>query len=75
MSETLHPGTEWQSQQQEEDATYDKDSASAADTGHGPGELMMERNCVVTGEEEQDRLMEDQQGEEDQESWGDRGAG
>lgn len=68
LRETPLPGAAGQRQQQEEDPTNDEDGTRTADTRHRPGELVVERNRVVAGQESQDGLVEDHEGQKHQDA-------
>lgn len=63
LREAPLPGAVGQRQQQEEDPAHDEDGPRAADARHRPGELVVEGNRVVAGQEGQDGLVEDHQRE------------
>lgn len=69
LRETPPPGAVGQRQQQEEDPTQDEDSPRAADARHRPGELVVERNRVVAGQEGQDGLVKYHQTEKHHDAW------
>jgi len=66
LTEAPPPGAVGQRQQQEEDAAHDEDGARAADARHRPGQLVVEGNRVVAGQEGQDGLVEHDQSDEHQ---------
>ncbi|TNN73929.1 hypothetical protein EYF80_015946 [Liparis tanakae] len=66
LTEAPPPGAVGQRQQQEEDAAHDEDGAGAADARHRPGQLVVEGNRVVAGQEGQDGLVEHHQSDEHQ---------
>lgn len=63
LRETPLPGAVGQRQQQEEDPAHDEHRPRAADARHRPGELVVERNRVVAGQEGQHGLVENHQRE------------
>lgn len=69
MRETPLPGAAGQRQQQEEDPAHNKNRSGAADARHGPGEVVGKRHRVLTGEQGQHGLVEDQQRQKHQEPW------
>lgn len=70
LRETPPPGAVGQRQQQEEDPTHDEDAPRTANARHRPGELVVERNRVVAGQEGQDGLVENYQGDKNQDACG-----
>lgn len=63
----------WEGEEEEEEASYDKDGACCAHAGHGPGQLMVERYGVVAGKQGQYGLVEHQDGEKHQNTCRDGG--
>lgn len=63
------PGAERKCKQGEENTSYHQDGPRGAHAGHGPGEFMVQRHLVVAGEQRKNRLVEDQHGEKDQDTW------
>lgn len=53
LRETSLPEAVGQRQQQEEDPTHNEHGPRTADARHRPGELVVKRNRVVTGQESQ----------------------
>lgn len=68
LRETPLPEAVGQRQQQEEDPAHDEDAPRTADTWHRPGELVVKRNLVVTGQESQNWLVENHQREKQQDT-------
>lgn len=66
MRETLLPGAAGQRQQQEQDPPHDENGPRASETRHGPGELVVERDGVVAGQQRQDGLVENQKRQQHQ---------
>lgn len=70
LRETPLPGAVRQRQQHEQDAAHDEDGPRAADARHRPGELVVERNRVVAGQEGHDGLVEHHQTEKHHDTCG-----
>lgn len=70
LRETPLPGAVGQRQQHEQDAAHDEDGPRAADARHRPGELVVERNRVVAGQEGHDGLVEHHQTEKHHDTCG-----
>lgn len=68
--QALLPGAVGQSQQEEEEAGQDEDGPRHAHAGHGPGQLVVQGDGVIAGQQRQHGLVEHQDGEKDQDTWG-----
>lgn len=68
VREAPPPGAVGQRQQQEQQPTDDEDAARTAETRHGPGELVVEGDGVVAGQEGQDGLVEDDEAQQHQDA-------
>lgn len=66
--QTLLPGVVRQGQQEEEDASHDEDGPRYPHAGDGPGQLVVQGDGVIAGQQRQHRLVEHQDGEEDQDT-------
>lgn len=68
MWQAFLPWAEGKRQENEEQTSENQSGSGPPHTGHRPGELVVKRDGVVTGQEGQDGLVEDQDGDEDQDT-------
>lgn len=60
MRQTLLPGAERKSEDDEKETSENENGSRRADAGYGPGQLVVKRNGVIAGQQRQDRLVENQ---------------
>lgn len=60
------PGAEGEGEDDEEESSQDKNPSGRAHAGHRPGQLVVDGDGVVTGQQGQEGLVEHQHSQEDQ---------
>ena len=68
MWKAFLPGAAGEGEDDEEDPSQDENGSGRAHTGHRPGQMVEHGHGALAGQQGQDGLVEDQDGQEDQDT-------